>query len=138
MSKEFVRRDTGRYSKLGKGRKKLQRWRKPTGRDNKMRLKRKGYPGRPTVGHKSENPIEIIRVSNIGDIEKAAEEKVKKVLLARVGAKKKIDLIKKAKEEKIEILNLNIGNSSKEELPSSHSLKTSQEKNHVGGKNGTR
>ena len=38
---KFLRRTWSRYSKLGKRRKKKQVWRKPTGRDNKMREKRK-------------------------------------------------------------------------------------------------
>ena len=39
MTKNFLRVDSARYSKLGKGRRKLQKWRKPKGRDNKMREK---------------------------------------------------------------------------------------------------
>jgi len=37
--KKFLRRTWSRYSKLGRKRKKKQKWRKPTGRDNKMREK---------------------------------------------------------------------------------------------------
>jgi ribosomal protein L32E len=39
--RKFLRRIWSRYSKLGKKRKKKQVWRKPRGRDNKMREKRK-------------------------------------------------------------------------------------------------
>ena len=41
MKKKFLRRDSVRFSKIGKNRKKIQKWRKPKGRDSKMRLKRK-------------------------------------------------------------------------------------------------
>jgi len=42
--KRFLRRLTNRYLKLGKKRKKKQKWRKPKGRHNKMREKERGYP----------------------------------------------------------------------------------------------
>ena len=51
--KKFVRRDSNRYSKIGKNRKKLQKWRKPKGRDNKMRERRAGYPKIVSVGYMS-------------------------------------------------------------------------------------
>ena len=40
-NRKFLRRNTGSLSRLGKLRRKLQKWRKPKGRDNKMRLKEK-------------------------------------------------------------------------------------------------
>ena len=57
MPKKFLRRDTKRYLKLGKRRKKKQSWRKPTGRDNKMREKRKSYPKVVSIGYKQSNKI---------------------------------------------------------------------------------
>ena len=39
---KFKRRIWNRYSKLGKKRKKKQVWRRPTGRDNPMREKKRG------------------------------------------------------------------------------------------------
>ena len=52
MVKKFLRRTWNRYAKLGKGSKKKQKWRRPTGRDNKMREKRRGYPVVVSVGYK--------------------------------------------------------------------------------------
>lgn len=111
MSKEFVRRDTKRYSKLGKGRKKIQRWRRPTGRDNQMRLKQFGYPKRPTVGHQGEKTkLGLVKgkkpflVRNINDLESV--EKAGIVIVASVGAKKKMEIIKKANEMKLELYNV--------------------------------
>lgn len=49
--KKFKRRTWSRYSKLGRKRKKKQVWRKPTGRDNKMREKRKSYPKVVSTGY---------------------------------------------------------------------------------------
>ena len=51
MSIIFLRRDWNRNPNLGKGRKKKQVWRKPKGRDNKMREKRRGYPSVVSQGH---------------------------------------------------------------------------------------
>ena len=48
---KFLRRTSSRYSKLGKGRKKKQIWRRPTGRHNKMRNKRNGYPVIVSIGY---------------------------------------------------------------------------------------
>jgi len=108
---KFVRRDSCRYSKLGKNRKKLQKWRKPKGRDNKSREKRKGYPRSPTVGHKKPNSESgkiknkvPINVSNVIDLKKVNKENI--IIINKVGAKKKMEIIKFAEKSKIEILNL--------------------------------
>ena len=104
IRKKFQRRDTVRYSKLGKNRKKLQKWRKPKGRDNKMREKRKGYPKSPSIGYKKPASIKQILVYNLKDLNSV--DKKKPVILAKVGAKKKLELIKKASELQLNILNI--------------------------------
>lgn len=106
---KFLRRSWDRYSKLGKGRKKKQVWRKPRGRDNKMREKRKGYPVVVSIGYKkSEKKIKERKpiVMNVQDLRKVKENKI--VTIGKVGEKKKIEIVKKAKEKKIKIHNLNI------------------------------
>ena len=50
--KRFLRRLTNRYLKLGKKRKKKQKWRKPKGRHNKMREKERGYPAVVSIGYR--------------------------------------------------------------------------------------
>lgn len=127
---KFLRRTWNRYSKLGKRRKKKQVWRRPTGRDNKMREKRKGYPAIVSVGYKKgEKQRGIIKnkksvlVMNIKDLEKVGKNEI--AIIGKVGKKKKIELAKKAmqaiksptsskqsddsstKEMKIKIYNLN-------------------------------
>ena len=52
--KKFLRRIWKRYSKLGRKRKKEQKWRRPKGRDNKMREKRRGYPITVRIGYRGE------------------------------------------------------------------------------------
>jgi len=102
---KFLRRSVDRYSKLGKGRKKKQRWKNPTGRDNKMREKRRGYPVVVSIGYKSsKKEQEFIKVNNLKDLSKAEG---KQILVGKIGKKKKIEILEKAKEMKIKVINVN-------------------------------
>ena len=111
---EFFRRVGNRFSKLGKGRKKKQKWRRPTGRDNKMREKRKGYPAVVQIGYKQDgktrgevNEKKPVMVMNVKDLGKIGKNQIG--IVGSVGKKKKIEIAKVAKEKKIEIYNLNAG-----------------------------
>jgi large subunit ribosomal protein L32e len=104
---KFLRRTSNRYSKLGKKRKKKQIWRRPTGRDNKMRDRRRGYPARVEIGYKQEKKQEKeIAIRTLKDLEKVNEGK--KISLGKVGIKKKLELLKKAKEKKLIVQKINI------------------------------
>lgn len=118
MVKQFLRSDTRRHLRIGKRRRKLQKWRKPRGRHNKVRKQRFSYPASPRVGYKSPrkesgkiNGAIPVRVSNIKEL--LSVPKGASVILARVGAKKKLELIKKANEMKISLLNVEVQNESK-------------------------
>ena len=109
---KFLRRAWSRYAKLGKGRKKKQVWRKPTGRDNKMREKRKGYPAVVSIGYRSNRELRAklkekipVKVYCIKDLEKIIENEI--VIVGKIGKRKKIEMVKKAKEMKIEMYNIN-------------------------------
>jgi len=102
----FLRRTSNRYSKLGKGRKKKQIWRRPTGRDNKMRERRKGYPARVSIGYKKAEKEKGIVIQNPKELEKIDKKLI--IIVGNVGKKKKIEIAKKAKELKIQLSNLNI------------------------------
>jgi len=113
-AKKFIRRDSGRFSKIGKNRKKLQKWRKPKGRDNKMRERRHGYPKVVSVGYKNRkedfgkiNGKFPLRVCNIKDLEKAGKDSV--IIVGKIGAKKKLEVIKRALEMKLEMVNVKNG-----------------------------
>lgn len=113
MGLGFLRRSSDRYAKLGKGRKKKQKWKKPTGRDNKMREKRKGYPKVVSIGYSKDkslrgkiNEKEPIIVKNIKELEKVTKNQI--VIIGNVGKNKKLEIAKKAKQMNIEIHNLNI------------------------------
>ena len=109
--KKFLRRDSSRFSKLGKKRKKLQKWRKPKGRDNKMRENRHGYPKVVSVGYKSTKAesgklkgLYPYLVYNIGDLDTAGKDSI--IIIAKVGTKKKLEIIKRALEMKLKIENV--------------------------------
>ncbi len=111
MRKKFIRTDYLMYTKLGKNRKKLQRWRRPTGRHNKIRTGMAGHPPKPAIGFKKpKNKIgliqglKLIRIFNVGDLEKVKKDNI--AVIAKIGARKKLEVIKKAQEMKIKILNL--------------------------------
>jgi large subunit ribosomal protein L32e len=104
---KFLRRDAKRYSKFGKGKGEKAKWRKPKGRDNKMREKKKGKPAVVSIGYGSKNKEEkIVRVSNVRDLSKVKKGEL--AYLLKVGTKKKIEIMKKAKEMKIKFKNENV------------------------------
>ena len=102
---KFVRQNTARHSRLGKRRKKLQKWRKPKGRDSKMRLKRKSYSSTVKIGYKSslKNKKPIL-IHNLKELEKIGKDG--KIILSKIGAKKKLEIISAAEKRKIEIINI--------------------------------
>ena len=51
---KFLRRISNRLSKLGRRRKSKQVWRRPKGRDNPIREKKKGYPPMVNTGYRTE------------------------------------------------------------------------------------
>lgn len=112
MKPKFKRKDWKKLSRLGRKRPKLRKWRRPKGRHSKVRLKRRGYAKMPSIGY--QKPAELkglvkglraIRVSSIEQLE--AVKPGQGVIIARLGAKKKIELLKRALELQLPILNLN-------------------------------
>ncbi len=110
MSKKFMRQETRRHLKLGRKRKKARTWRRPKGRDSKMRLQMKSYPASPTVGYKTEkksagkiNGLIPKLVYNLNDLHKLTKENI--AIFAKIGAKKRIEMLDHAREHKIKVLN---------------------------------
>ena len=109
---KFLRRTGNRFSKLGKGRKKKQKWRNPTGRHNKMRAKERDYPRVVSIGYRTDradrekfNGKDLKLVYNVKDIESVGNNEI--ALLGNIGKKKKIEILKKAKEMKIPVYGIN-------------------------------
>ncbi len=111
--KKFLRRNSDRHSKLGRNRRKKQTWRKPKGRHNKMRDKRRGYPAVVKIGYRNRNTereklgeMKPVLVMNIRDLEKIKSNEIG--VVGNVGKRKKIEIVQKARESKIKLHNVNI------------------------------
>jgi len=111
MKKKFLRTDTRRFLRSGKKKKSLRKWRRAKGVHSKIRRKRKGYPAKPSIGYKTDkrtfgriNGLIPILISNPKQLEKATKENI--LIIAKVGAKKKIEIIKRANELGLKIANL--------------------------------
>jgi large subunit ribosomal protein L32e len=103
----FLRRIHHKYHKLGKKKGKKRVWRKPKGRDNKMREKRRGYGAVVSVGYRhsetERKPTPVVR--NINELH--GLQKGQDIIVGNLGRKKKVELIKKAHEKGIVIININ-------------------------------
>jgi large subunit ribosomal protein L32e len=107
---KFLRTDWHKKIRLGRGVKKNQKWHGAKGRQNKFRLCRKGRGQRPKVGWGAGNSekgfvggIEAVRVENLKEL-----ENVKKgcgIIIGKVGVKKRAEIVKKANEMKLKVLN---------------------------------
>ena len=110
--KKFVRRSTLKFSRMGRNRPKLQKWRRAKGRHNKIRKNRLGYTKSPRIGFKVDKresgkikgKIPLL-IRTMSDFSSANKDNI--VIIARIiGAKKKIEFIKKAQELNLQILNV--------------------------------
>jgi len=107
--KKFLRGKWRTYSKLGRGRKKKQKYRRATGRHNKIRENKKGNPKKVRIGYKKSERNKVSEVKIIVNIRGLSElGKGIKIMLGKIGKKKKIEIVKKAKELGVKIQNINI------------------------------
>lgn len=104
---EFRRQESWRYKKL------KEKWRRPRGLDNKIRRKIKGWQSSPNSGYqglkKSRNlhpsGFKEVRVFNTDDLQRIEPNHEAARIGRRVGARKRIEIVKRAKELGIYILN---------------------------------
>ncbi len=108
----FVRKDWHKISSLGLRRKKKQVWRKPKGRHNKLREKKKSHGAWPSIGYRSPmiirgtiNGIKPVLVHNEMELENLSKDNA--IIIAHIGLKNKSKIVKKAVAKNIRILNLN-------------------------------
>ncbi len=80
-----------------------------------MRRRRKGYPAIPNVGYKTAKATSgriygliPVMINTLADLEKIKSGQGA-ILSSRLGAKKRLEIIKKAETMKIKIINLNKG-----------------------------
>ena len=104
---KFLRRDWHKKIKLGSGVKKVRKWRAAKGRHNKIRLGRKGYPRRPKIGWRAarddRKQMTGNKVMNVKEL--AGADKKVGIIIGVVGDKKRKEIIAKANEMKIKVLN---------------------------------
>ena len=99
---KFLRTNAHKIIGLGKGVKKNLKWRGAKGRHNKLRLGEAGRRRRPKVGWGTKDKKEIFIVMNLNELKDLKE---KEIIIGKVGKKKREEIIKKANEMKIKILN---------------------------------
>ncbi len=105
--KRFLRQTVHGYKRLKK------KWRKPAGSQSKMRKQKAGRPVMPRVGRRSSKAwrglhpsgLREFFVRNLHDLERVNDKTKTIRISAAVGRKKKEEIVKKAKEMNLKILN---------------------------------
>jgi ribosomal protein L32E len=107
------------YAKLGLKQKSKRKYRRATGRHNKIRQKWRSKTPMVEIGYKNENKTRglinekiPVLVYNAKDLARAGKENI--VILGNIGDKKKIEIAKEARTKGIEVYNLNINKFLKE------------------------
>ena len=103
----FVRQESWRYDRLA------ENWRKPKGKDNKMRRQVSGVPQIVKVGYRGPKYTRGLHPSgytdniifNVNDLNKLDPKKDAARLAHTVGARKRKEIISKATSMQIKILN---------------------------------
>lgn len=104
---KFVRQESWRYERLS------EKWRKPKGIDSKMRLRVKGWPKIVRVGYRGPklarglhpSGYRDVLVHNLDELKGLNPKQDAARLASGLGAKKRKELIEKAKELGIKVLN---------------------------------
>ncbi|KZX11213.1 50S ribosomal protein L32e [Methanobrevibacter curvatus] len=107
MQKKFKRQEYARYKKLG------IKWRRPRGKTSKMRRYEAGKPAMPSIGYGSPKNLRGLHPSgykdvliyNLKDLVELDPSSEAGRISASIGLKKKIQLLEKANELGIKILN---------------------------------
>jgi len=105
--KKFLRQTVHGYKRLKK------RWRKPRGSQSKMRKQKGGRPAMPRVGRRTSRAWRGLHpsgrgeffVRNLSDLKRVNEKTQAIRISAAVGKKKKEEILKRAKELNLKVLN---------------------------------
>ncbi len=105
---KFKRQEWFRQKMLGK------KWRKPVGKQSKLRRHRKDRGKMPHPGYGSPKSVKFlnkagfreIRIFNINDLEKINPSEEMALIGGTVGRKKRLEIMKKAGEKGIKIANI--------------------------------
>ena len=104
---KFIRQESWRYDRLA------ENWRKPKGKDNKMRLQKSGMPALVKVGYRGPrgarglhpSGYRDIIIHNTAELVRLDPKKDAARIGHTVGKKKRIEIINKAVELDIKVLN---------------------------------
>ena len=104
---KFIRQESWRYDRLAES------WRKPKGKDNKMRLQKSGVPALVKVGYRGPRAARGLHPSgyrdnlihNTAELVKLDPKKDAARIGHTVGKKKRMEIINKAVELGIKVLN---------------------------------
>ena len=104
---KFRRQESWRYKRL------KERWRRPRGLDNKVRRKVKGWPSAPNSGYRGPkisrglhpSGLKEVRVFNVDDLDQVNPDIEAARIAHTVGGRKRIEIISRAKEMGIRVLN---------------------------------
>jgi large subunit ribosomal protein L32e len=104
---KFRRQEWFRFRRLG------EKWRRPRGKDSKMRVGKSGKPAMPSVGYKSPklmrglhpSGLAEVMVSSPRDIEGINPNKQVVRIASSVGGRKREQILARAKEMGIRVLN---------------------------------
>ena len=105
----FIRQDNPKRMKLN------DKWRKPKGIHSKIRHRFKGRRKMPSPGYKSPAAVKglhatglkMIAIFSPGDVIKINKDSEGIIIAGSVGSRKRLEILKKAREMKIIVLNLN-------------------------------
>lgn len=103
----FRRQEWFRFVRLG------EKWRRPRGKDSKMRLGMKGKPAMPSIGYRSPKQargihpcgLKEVRIENVGELEKVDAGKQAIRIASRVGRREREKILARASELGIKVLN---------------------------------
>jgi len=106
MSKDFKREDTHKRKSVSDS------WRKPTGGHSRSRLKKKGAAPKPEAGFRTNKEdrgkhpsgFEEVMVHNVSDLDQIEEDEAARIG-STVGGRKREQIIEKADDEDIKVLN---------------------------------
>jgi large subunit ribosomal protein L32e len=104
---KFRRQESWRYKRI------KENWRRPRGIDSKMRKKVKGWPSSPNVGYRGPkaarglhpSSYKEVLVFNADDLSKVNPELEAVRIAHTVGGRKRIEIINRAKEMNVHVLN---------------------------------
>lgn len=106
----FIRQDNPKRMKVN------DKWRKPKGIHSKIRHKFKGRRKMPSPGYKSpvdakglhSTGLKMVKVHSVDELKKINIDNEGIIVVKAIGMKKRFEILKKAKESGVQVLNINI------------------------------